>query len=480
MNDSLAIVWFRRDLRLADNPALAAALASHRRILPVFIDETGRDDPWMPGAASRWWLHHALADLSGRLDSRLLCLRGEPLAALRRLIAATGAVAVYWNRRYDSASIAIDTAVKRGLRDDGIDVETTNGGLLYEPWTVANRQGRPFRVFTPFWKHLLAHGLPDRPLPEPDVRGRVASPASARPAADEVTVDGLGLLPRIRWYDGMAGAWDPTRDGAVARLDDFLSESLSRYPVGRDRPAVDDVSRLSPYLHFGQIGPREVVAATDRSTDGGMAFLRELGWREFSYQLLYHFPQTVDGPLDPRFAVFPWREAPADLAAWQRGETGIPMVDAGMRQLWQTGWMHNRVRMIVASFLVKNLLLPWQDGAAWFRDTLVDADLANNTMGWQWTAGCGADAAPYFRVFNPVLQGQKFDPEGRYVRRWIPALSRVPAKWVHCPWDAPAAVLDGAGLRLGEDYPRPVVDLKESRVRALAAWERVKAAVQSG
>jgi deoxyribodipyrimidine photo-lyase len=281
-------------------------------------------------------------------------------------------------------------------------------------------------------------------------------------------------MPDVPWYDGIADAWHPTRAGAEARLDEFLATGLRHYGHGRDLPGKDQVSRLSPYLHFGQLGPREIVAACRGGGHAAAEFLRELGWREFAHHLLFHFPHTSDAPLDERFARFPWREDTAAMRAWQQGRTGIPLVDAGMRQLWATGWMHNRVRMIAASFLSKNLLLSWQSGAAWFWDTLVDADLAGNSLGWQWVAGCGADAAPYFRVFNPVLQGEKFDPLGSYVRRWVPELARVPQKWIHRPWEAPEGVLRESGVGLGKDYPHPIVDLKASRQRALDVWARVK------
>jgi deoxyribodipyrimidine photo-lyase len=470
---SKAIVWFRQDLRLADNPALAAALQGHDQILPVFIHEPA-DSGWSPGAASKWWLHHALVDLSAALEGRLLIRSGQALKTLRGLVAASGAEAVYWNRCYEPAAIERDTQVKQALRADGVRVDSHNAGLMFEPWTVANRQGLPFRVFTPFWKHLLSLGLPSQVLPEPDLAGRLTG--SGR--FDGSSIDALGLLPSLNWASGIAAAWRPDRASAQARLDEFAASKLAQYDSGRDRPGQDGVSRLSPYLHFGQLGPREVVAALGAHNGLAMPYLRELGWREFAHYQLYHFPHTTDAPLDRRFERFPWRDSAEDLVAWQRGQTGIPMVDAGMRQLWSTGWMHNRVRMVVASFLVKNLLLPWQEGARWFWDTLVDADLASNSMGWQWVAGSGADAAPYFRVFNPVLQGQKFDPEGNYVRQWVPELSRLPKKWIHCPWDAPLVVLQEAGVHLGDNYPAPIVDLKASRNRALEAWAMVKSNVE--
>jgi deoxyribodipyrimidine photo-lyase len=470
---SAAIVWFRRDLRLNDNPALACALANHEQILPVYIHAPEEEASWQPGAASRWWLGHALADLSAQLSGRLLVRRGASLATLQDLIARSGATAVYWNRLYEPAAVCRDTAVKLALRNAGVVAASSNAALLFEPWEVQNKQGRAYRVFTPFWKRLLEFGLPQAVSDVAATQGRFL-PATALAGLGGVALDELGLMPDVAWYDGIADAWHPTRAGAEARLDEFLATGLRHYGHGRDLPGKDQVSRLSPYLHFGQVGPREIVAACRGGGHAAAEFLRELGWREFAHHLLFHFPHTSDAPLDERFARFPWREDTAAMRAWQQGRTGIPLVDAGMRQLWATGWMHNRVRMIAASFLTKNLLLSWQSGAAWFWDTLVDADLAGNSLGWQWVAGCGADAAPYFRVFNPVLQGEKFDPLGSYVRRWVPELARVPQKWIHRPWEAPEGVLRESGVGLGKDYPCPIVDLKASRQRALDVWARVK------
>ncbi len=465
---STAIVWFRRDLRLSDNPALAIAAARHDRLLPVYIHAPDEEAPWRPGAASRCWLHQALADLDAQLGGRLLLRQGDTLANLLELIERAGADAVYWNRLYEPAAIARDRLIKQALRERGVHVQSANAALLFEPWEVQKKAGGPFRVFTPFWKQLLRCGLPSADAAMPGVAWR------SRRGLDGLRLDALELLPRVRWDDGLSAAWTPTRAAAEGRLDEFTASGLRHYASGRDRPDRDDVSRLSPYLHFGQLGPRELVSACGGERIDASAFLRELGWREFAHHLLFHFPQTADAPLDRRFEVFPWRDDASALDAWRRGRTGVPMVDAGMRQLWATGWMHNRVRMIVASFLTKNLLLSWQHGARWFWDTLVDADLAANTLGWQWTAGCGADAAPYFRVFNPVAQGQRFDPHGDYVRQWLPELSALPNEWLHRPWDASGAQLDAAGVVLGRDYPRPLVDLKASRVRALDAWARVK------
>jgi len=470
---SLAIVWFRRDLRLADNPALAAALANHDRILPVYIHASEEESAWQPGAASRWWLHHALTDLSEHLSGRLLIRRGASLPALNDLIARSGADAVYWNRLYEPAAVSRDTQVKQALRADGVVSASSNAALLFEPWEVQNKQGAAYRVFTPFWKRLLEFGLPQAMPEAVTAKGRFVS-AKTLAGLGGCRLDELRLMPDVTWYQGIADAWHPTRDGAEARLDEFLATGLRHYAYGRDLPDKDQVSRLSPYLHFGQLGPREIVAACRGGGHAAAEFLRELGWREFAHHLLFHFPHTADAPLDARFTKFPWREDGAAMLTWQQGRTGIPLVDAGMRQLWATGWMHNRVRMIAASFLSKNLLLPWQAGARWFWDTLVDADLASNSLGWQWVAGCGADAAPYFRVFNPVIQGEKFDPLGSYVRHWVPELAQLPSKWIHRPWEAPDSVLGEAGVVLGEDYPRPIVDLKASRQRALDVWARVK------
>ena len=472
-----AVVWFRRDLRLTDNPALAAAVAAAERIVPVYIHGPVSGGNWPMGSASRWWLHHSLEALDGslrRLGSRLVTRRGAEFQSLVRLMIETGAGSVYWNRLYEPTAIARDTEIERVLRGEGLTVETFNSALLNEPWEIQREGGQPYRKFMPFWKAVRQRGLDRAPELPPKALPPVAETVAGVPLEE------LGLLPRIPWDAGFHEIWRAGEQAARQRLDEFVASALVRYPAQRDRPDLPATSRLSPHLHFGEIGPRQVVQAMrDDSAwiwkDGAEAYNRELGWREFAYHLLYHFPETTDEPLEPRFAGFPWAEGyQAHLAAWQQGRTGLPLVDAGMRELWHTGWMHNRVRMVVASFLTKNLLIPWQEGARWFWDTLVDADLANNTLGWQWTAGCGADAAPYFRIFNPVLQGQRFDPEGIYVRRWVPELAGLPAAYIHKPWRAPSSVLEKAGVRLDNTYPRPIVDLKGSRERALAAFERIK------
>ena len=472
-----SLLWLRRDLRLADNPALAAALEGADRLLPVYIHAPEEEDPWQPGAASRWWLHHSLTALGAQLaerGSRLVIARGETLGTLRRLIQASGAGSCHWNRVYDPALIGRDTRIKQALRADGIDCRSHNAALLFEPWQIKTGAGEPYRVFTPYWRRCqreLAR-LP-APLPAPGTLPPVPD------GVDGLSVEVLDLLPRIPWDDGLRECWRPGEAGARELLERFIDGALEGYQDGRDLPARAGTSRLSPHLHFGEIGPRQIVArlaAAGLTGDDADAFVRELGWREFSHQLLYHFPQTPDTPLNPRFADFPWRDGDTEplLQAWQRGRTGIPIVDAGMRELWHTGWMHNRVRMIVASLLTKNLRLPWQSGARWFWDTLVDADLANNTQGWQWSAGSGADAAPYFRIFNPVRQGERFDPDGVYVRRWCPELAHMPKRWLHQPWAAPADVPRDARVNLGRDYPRPIVDLAKTRAEALAAYDQIK------
>jgi len=467
-----AIVWFRRDLRLADNPALVEAAASGQPVIPLFIDETDTPDSEADGGAARWWRHHALAslgrDLAG-LGTPLLLRRGEPLAVLEALIAATGASRVLWNRRYTPHGIAQDSAIKAALTRRGIEVHSFKAGLLFEPWEIATRTGTPFRVFTPFWRACLAQPSPDRPLPPP----AALCPCPDRPDGDDL--ESWGLLPKTPdWAGGLAAEWQPGEAGAEARLRRFVAERLGDYAAARDRPGQAGTSRLSPHLAFGEISPRRAFHAARDSVESGPGldrFLAELGWREFCAHLLFSQPDLAEQPLRGEFAAFPWRDDPDSLAAWQHGRTGFPLVDAGMRELWTTGWMHNRVRMVVASVLVKDLLLSWQLGAAWFHDTLVDADPASNVASWQWVAGCGADAAPFFRIFNPTLQGEKFDPDGHYVRRWCPELARLPDRWLHQPNRAPDAVLRQAGVSLGRSYPRPIVEHDFARRRALAAME---------
>jgi deoxyribodipyrimidine photo-lyase len=474
-----SIVWFRQDLRVADNPALAAARALGGAVVPVYIHAPEEEGRWAPGGAARWWLHRSLERLIAELEAlgSPLCLRrGGSLQELLAVARATGANRILWNRRYEPAIVARDQQIKRSLREAGLFAESHNSALLHEPWEVSTKSDTPFQVFTPFWRRCLT--LPDPPEPLPAPTG-LQAPAHAPVGVD---LSAFELLPRRNWADGLQEAWHPGRAGAERRLSAFLEAAFADYANGRNRPDRDATSRLSPHLHFGEIGPREIWHAArrralrERSTRDGKedawrhsTFLAEIGWREFAYHLLFHFPDTAVSPLRPKYARFPWRNDPEPLAAWQRGRTGYPIVDAGLRQLWQTGWMHNRVRMIVASFLVKDLLQPWNVGADWFWDTLVDADLASNTLGWQWAAGCGADAAPYFRIFNPVLQGNKFDPDGVYVRRWVPELALLPTRWMHEPWNAPPEVLIASKVELGANYPKRVVDHDAARLAALAA-----------
>lgn len=470
---STAILWFRRDLRLDDNPALHAALKAGHRVLPVYIHAPQDDAPWVPGAASRWWLHQALSALRRSLrdaGSDLVLRQGDTLVELEWLVDAFGVEAVFWNRLYEPAAIERDTRIKRALRNRGILVESHNGALLVEPWQVATAQGDPYKVFTPFWKRARERIIDSRPLPAPDRLPGI--PATGGNAS--ISLEALALLPRIPWDAAFADHWRPGETGAQARWAAFRDETLGGYREARDFPGRDGTSRLSSHLHFGEISPRR-MAADILASDGGDAtdgdfYLRELGWREFSHHLLYHFPHTTDAPLNARFEDFPWQDDSDARCAWQQGRTGIPIVDAGMRQLWHAGWMHNRLRMIVASLLTKNLREHWLHGARWFWDTLLDADLANNTLGWQWVAGSGADAAPYFRIFNPVTQGERFDPEGRFVAAWVPELGSLPAKWRHRPWEAPTGDLERAGIARDSVYRRPLVDLKVTREAALGAY----------
>lgn len=466
---SCALVWFRQDLRLADNPAWFEACRRCQQVIPIFIDDPSPQTSSQIGAASRVWLAHSLTSLDQSLQakaSRLILRQGHAFSVLQDLIKETGASHVFWNRCYDPISLARDTQIKSTLKEQ-VQVQSFNASLLREPWQVLKNDGQPYKVYSPFWKALLKMGLSQNLLPEPAV---IPSPIQW---PSSLTLDAFKLLPAIRWDQRMMADWKVGESAALDRLHDFLASTVSQYKTARDQPAVMGTSRLSPHLHFGEIGPRQIVLFAEQylaehpaASTGIQTFLQEIAWREFAGYLLYHFPQTLNEPLDQRFKKFQWADDySANLQRWQQGKTGIPIVDAGMRELWQTGWMHNRVRMIVASLLTKNLLIPWQEGEAWFRDTLVDADLANNILGWQWVAGCGADAAPYFRIFNPILQGEKFDPTGEYVRRWLPELAGRAAKEIHHP------------RVLGDvwKYPLPITDLSFSRQHALERYAQMRA-----
>lgn len=469
---STALVWFRRDLRLIDNPALEAALRTHDCVVPIYIHAPDEEAPWAPGAASQWWLHHSLVALNASLrkcGTHLHIARGASLDCLREIAAASGASAIYWNRLYEPAIKSRDAQIKSALREEGLHAESAKAYVLFEPWEIATGQDQPYRVFTPYWRNARAKLLVRPPLAAPEAITGVAMDAG-------LSIEALGLLPTINWDRGFHDGWRPGEVGAQAMFADFLDGVVADYAEDRDRPDRAGTSGLSPHLHFGEVSPMQIAweleqkkqgRAAAKAEEGMESFLRELGWREFSQHLLYYFPQMPEKNLNPRFDAFRWgRDDARALRRWQQGRTGIPIVDAGMRELWVTGTMHNRVRMLVASFLTKNLRQDWRHGARWFWDTLLDADLANNSQGWQWTAGCGVDASPYFRIFNPVTQGEKFDPQGRYVKRWVRELADAPSSIVHKPWFDPH-FLERTG------YPAPMIDLAESRAEALAAYQNM-------
>jgi deoxyribodipyrimidine photo-lyase len=452
-HDRPAVVWFRDDLRVADNPALRAAADSGRPVLCVYVWDDQSPEVRAPGGAARWWLHHSLTSLAASLEglgASLVILRGPAEQVIAELLRDTAAAAIFWNRRY-GAERHIDEAIKTAARADGVEATSFGANLLFEPWTIRTGSGTPFSVYTPFWRACLSSPDPRKPLPAPDHLDGVAwTPPSV------VQLDELGLLPtHPDWAGGLREAWKPGEAAAHRQLTAFVSGDLPDYRHDRDRPGVDATSRLSPRLRWGELSPHQVWHATsdarDRSTaEGASTFLSELGWREFAYHTLFERPDLATVNIHREYDSFPWPQLDRSaLVAWQQGRTGVPLVDAGMREVWTTGVMHNRVRMVTASFLIKNLLIDWRLGEQWFWDTLVDADPANNPFNWQWVAGSGADAAPYFRVFNPELQRDKFDPDGDYVRRWVPE------------WDTPA-------------YPEPIVDLAETRRAALAAYDQVK------
>ncbi|MBI1249920.1 MAG: deoxyribodipyrimidine photo-lyase [Alphaproteobacteria bacterium] len=479
-DQSPAIVWFRQDLRLADNPALDAAQRSRRPLVFLYIldDETPRE--WRWGGASRWWLHHSLQALSESLaarGARLILRNGEAQAALQQLIKDTGAGALFWNRLYEPFSVARDAKIKAWAQKQGVAAESSNGALLFEPWEIRTQADEPFKVFSPFWRACLAKGVARAALPAPKaLKAWEGATASDR-------LEDWALTPsKPDWAGGMREAWPPGEAGARKRLTRFLDAALAGYADQRNTPGAPGTSRLSPHLHWGEISPLQVWSAVHAAMDAakgqkaGDKFLAEIGWREFAYHLLFHWPDLPAKNWKAQFDAFPWAHDGKLYSAWTKGLTGYPIVDAGMRELWTTGWMHNRVRMIAASFLIKDLLVDWRRGEAWFWDTLVDADLAVNAASWQWVAGSGADAAPYFRVFNPVSQGEKFDPDGAYVRRWVPELARLPDALIHKPFAATPLELSEAGVRLGRDYPAPIVDHAKARQRALDAYQHIKSA----
>jgi deoxyribodipyrimidine photo-lyase len=465
-------------LRLSDNPALTTACRECDQIIPVFIDDPREQTLSQVGSASRVWLHHSLLALQQSLQDKgsdLFVAQGASLDVLEALIADSGASRIFWNRCYDPVTIERDSHIKLTL--SALKPKTFNGLLLHEPWENLKADGTPYKVFTAYWRKaaaLIDNNLDSiKPLSAPTAiqsHDKLNQKSTIRSSIDQ-----LGLLPKRNWHEGMMQSWVVGEKAAQTQTRKFLKTSVSDYNNARNIPAVQGTSALSPHLHFGEITPKQILyRLLDGNTTSSLptdelTFAKEIVWREFAHNLIYHFPQIIEKPLDTRFENFKWAENTAThLQAWQKGQTGVPIVDAGMRQLYAIGWMHNRVRMIVGSYLIKNLLIPWQEGEHWFRDTLVDADLASNAMGWQWVAGSGADASPYFRVFNPVLQGEKFDKQGEYVRRWVPELRSVPEKFVHKPWELDAQSL--AAL----DYPDPLVDLKLTRLRALDAFSAIK------
>ena len=468
-----AIVWFRQDLRLSDNPALLAACEEYDHLIPIYIDDTQAKSQL--GEASRAWLHHSLSHLHNQLleqGSSLLLFQGDPSQIIQQLCGTLEVDAVLWNRCYDPESIDRDSQIKTSLKADAIHANSYNASLLYEPWQVLKKDTTPYRVFTPYWKEVCRIGLTLPPSPTPQAIPSLPDTAGITP----LNLEELALLVDKPWPADMLSHWQIGEQAAQKALTDYLDHSGPEdYQKTRDFPAKPGTSRMSPHLHFGEISPRQIVWQTlsekplTEVDSGTITFVKEVVWREFAHYIMYHFPETQHQAMYPQFKNFPWRTDIAEpLKRWQTGQTGFPIIDAGMRELWATGWMHNRVRMVVASFLTKNLLINWQDGEAWFRDTLVDADLASNIMGWQWASGCGADASPYFRVFNPLLQSEKFDKQAEYIRRWVPELAALDNKLIHNPWTAPEAT------KALLDYPEPMVDLAASRLRALDAYSKVK------
>lgn len=470
-----ALMWFRQDLRINDNCALDAA-NQYDEVLPVFIIDTQAPNFASMGGATKWWLHHSLLSLADSLNGKLLVLEGNANEILNSLVKEHKINAVFWNRQYEQWQIERDSQIKAEFKSQSIEVKSFNSHLLWEPMQILKKDKTPYKVFTPYYrKGCLQHSQPRLPIKThaPKLFVNIDYHFQERLSAFE-------LLPKINWDEEFYNEWHPGEEGAGKRLERFIDDACLQYQDGRNIPSVRGTSRLSPHLHFGEISAHQAWYAILNAFDGAMdnkdidTFLSELGWREFSHYLLFHWPQIHSTNFNPKFDRFPWRIDDKDLHAWQFGNTGIPIVDAGMRELYQTGYMHNRVRMIVGSFLVKNLLIDWREGEKWFWDCLLDADLAANSASWQWIAGSGADAAPYFRIFNPILQGEKFDKQGEYVKKFCPELSKLPPKFIHKPWEAPANILNACSVVLGKNYPTPVVDLKQSRLRALDAFAELK------
>lgn len=463
----VSIVWFRNDLRLADNLALDAAIKTNQPILPIFIYDTNTAKEL--GAASKWWLHKSLIELKKNLQeigADLIIKSGNATKIITEIALTHKASNVFWNRRYDNNGILQDTTIKEQLLNQNIACKSFNSYLLFEPQTIKNKQGEYFKVFSAFWKHCLSNNQPPKPLQKPIF---LKFQNDLKTLSD--TVESLELLPNHSWINNLDNHWQPGEKNAAQTFENFLNSNLNNYTINRDYPLLDSTSKLSPHLRFGEISPRQIwhtinnyIAANKLENDGAK-FISELGWREFAYHTLFNQPDIKTIPLNKKFIDFPFEPNEDYVKAWQNGLTGYPIVDAGMRELWHTGYMHNRVRMITASFLIKHLLQPWQKGEEWFWDTLVDADYASNPFSWQWVAGCGADAAPYFRIFNPIIQGEKFDPKGEYVKKWIPELKDMPTEFIHQPWLC---------RNMLTKYPKPIVNHAKAREKALSALQAVK------
>ena len=469
MKTEINIVWFEQDLRLSNNPALAASI-NQASILPIYILDNENAGEYQLGGASRWWLHHSLTALNSALNGKMNFYEGDPASIIADLCRRFTVIGIYWNRRYEPWRVSRDKKIKQQLLAQGIHVQSFNGSLLNEPWTILKQDNTPYKVFTPYYRQANKMGCDTAILPEPQLPGSFHTDNQA------ITLDALSLLSPKSWDANVDDCWTPGELGAQSSLHKFLNNGLENYREGRDFPALKAVSSLSPHLHFGEISPSQINKALLTAADDNNRehFKRELCWREFSYYVLFHRPELPTENLKANFNHFPWDDNPDRLARWQQGLTGYPIVDAGMRELLQTGFMHNRVRMITASFLVKNLLIDWRLGARWFWDCLVDADLASNSVSWQWIAGCGTDAAPYFRIFNPITQGEKFDAKGRYTKAYLPELQGLPTQYLFRPWEAPPAILKKANITLGQTYPLPIVDIKQSRAKALSAYDRTK------
>ena len=478
MTLSSSIVFFQNDLRMRDNPALTAAAHRGHPLICLFVWNPDAAGYAKPGSASQWWLHHSLHALAEKLTNAgntLIVRIGKAPELIDSLIRQLGVTHLYWNQPCEPAALEEEQRILEILESKNIQANVFHGNTLVDPSTIQTQSHQPYSVFTPFWKRFQTNSIVDPPILAP----RHLPPLPAGKVKSD-SLSSLQLLPCVDWAHGLRETWFPGEDGALTRMKKFLKDPVKTYETDRNRPDLSRTSHLSPHLHFGEISPRDIWHASSRAAhrqtsakakNGLMAFKRQIVWREFSRHLLFHFPHMAHRPLRLEYQQFPWQSSPKFVRAWQQGQTGYPLIDAGMRELWHTGWMHNRVRMLVASFLTKHLLIHWEVGAQWFWDTLVDADLANNAFGWQWVAGCGADASPFFRIFNPVTQGQKFDPDGEYVRRWVPELAGLSHKWIHAPWEASSDVLEEAGVKLGTTYPLPIVNHSEARERALEAYQ---------